>query len=194
MPASRSFRPLRYARHAWAPMTDAEWDLLRPLVTRPGPGRPPAEPRRTWDAIFWVACSAGPWKHLPEALGRPDTAHRALRRALRSGVMDALLLGISRHRVGRQLLAPLGWRIARAWRRLCRLVPLPRILVARKLGLLDALPCDPWFLPKPHLSELLRAYFKVFLAAGPIRRVFLGLLKVMHGIWGGDRRQWRLTD
>src|SRR5687768_10308630 len=93
--------PLRSTpRHPWAPMTDAEWERLAPLVIEwreRRRGRPPSDPRRLWDAIFWVGCSGGPWKDLPPDLGRADTAHRALRRHLRSGLLQRLLLAISPH-------------------------------------------------------------------------------------------------
>ncbi|WP_270938697.1 transposase, partial [Falsiroseomonas oryzae] len=65
----------------WRPMTEAEWTALAAVLRRDGPGRPPRDLRATWDAVFWVACSRGPWRELPAALGRADTAHRALRRA-----------------------------------------------------------------------------------------------------------------
>ncbi|WP_270939075.1 transposase [Falsiroseomonas oryzae] len=151
-----AFPPHRFARHAWAPMTDAEWALLGPLVTRalePGPGRPPQDPRRLWDAIFWVACSTGPWRELPAHLGKADTAHRTLRRHVRSGLLDRLLLAISPHPINGGLFAGLAWRIARAWRRMARRMTMGQLLMAKRLGLLSALPCDPGWLPKPHLSE-----------------------------------------
>lgn len=90
----------------WQPLTDSEWAALLPLL-RPGAplGRPPANLRRTWDAIFWVACSKTPWHHLPAHLGRPDTAHRALRRAARAGLLDRLLIAVSRHPLATDSLA-----------------------------------------------------------------------------------------
>ena len=190
--------PLRPSpRHAWAPMTDAEWALLEPLVTRafdgPRLGRPPADPRRLWDAIFWVACSAGPWRDLPPELGKADTAHRALRRHVRSGLMDQLLLAISPHPSNRGLWAAFAWRIARAWRRMARRLSMPQLLMGKRLGLLSALPCDPWWLPKPHLSEtiLFHAQFLRFDALWP---TLLPYLRTLHGLAMGDPRAWRLRD
>ncbi|WP_270938270.1 transposase [Falsiroseomonas oryzae] len=134
-------------------MTDEEWARLAPMLRRArGAGRPSADLRRRWDAIFWVACSRQPWHALPAALGKADTAHRALRRAARTGLLNGLLIAVSDHPVFGGLDA-LRWRICRACRRVARLLTMGQLLMAERLGLRDALPCDPWWLPKPHLSE-----------------------------------------
>lgn len=190
------FRPRRYARHRWAPMTDAEWALIEPLVTpllAPRRGRRAANPRRTWDAIFWVACSSGPWRALPEHLGKPDTAHRALRRAARAGLLNRLLIGLSDHPEARRLLDPLGWRIARAWRRATRLLKMGQLLLAKHLGLLDALPCHPDRLPRPFLSETLLERARI-LFRWPRHGALLRHCLDLHRLMAGDRRCWRLTD
>lgn len=85
--------PTAILPHPFAPLTDAEYELLRRHLPpeRGRRGRPPADRRRTLDAIFWVACSRGPWRALPERLGRADTASRALRRWARTGHLDLLL-------------------------------------------------------------------------------------------------------
>src|SRR5690606_10128069 len=107
--------------HPWRPLTDAEYEALLPYLPPPGRrGRPPADRRRTLDAIFWVACSKGPWHAPPPHLGRADTAHRQLRRWARAGILDRLLIAVS----GRGPTAPdddaalrsLEYRICRAWR------------------------------------------------------------------------------
>ncbi|MFM2147887.1 MAG: hypothetical protein RLZZ187_193 [Pseudomonadota bacterium] len=190
------FRPRRYARHPWAPMTDAEWALIEPLVTpilAPRRGRPAENPRRSWDAIFWVACSSGPWRSLPEHLGKPDTAHRTLRRAARAGVLGRLLLGLSDRPEIRRVLDPLGWRIARAWRRATRLLNIGQLLFAKHLGLLDALPCPPDRLPRPFLSETVLERARI-LVRWPGNRALLRHCLDLHRLMAGDRRCWRLTD
>ncbi|WP_237216276.1 transposase [Falsiroseomonas oryziterrae] len=192
----QGFQPRRYPRQAWAPMTDEEWALLGPLVTRalvPHRGRRAENPRRTWDAIFWVACSSGPWRDLPEQLGKADTAHRTLRRAARSGLLGKLLMGLSDHPKVKRVLDPLGWRIARAWRRATRLLTMPQLLQARFLGLLDALPCHPDRLPRPFLSETITERAKLLFRGAwnpALHRHLLHLNRLM----AGDRRCWRLTD
>jgi len=177
-------------------MTDAEWALLGPLVTRalvPHRGRRAEDPRRSWDAIFWVACSSGPWRDLPESLGKPDTAHRTLRRAARSGLLDKLLMGLSDHPKVKRVLDPLGWRIARAWRRAARLLTMPQLLLAKFLGLTDALPCRPDRLPRPFLSETIVAQAQDLFRL-PWNRAHHRHLLALHRLMAGDRRCWRLTD
>jgi transposase len=78
-----------------APLTDAEYALLLPFLT-PSTGRPPADRRRTLDAIFHVAMSRCTWADLPTHLGKPDAAQRQLRRWMRAGVMDRLLIAAAR--------------------------------------------------------------------------------------------------
>lgn len=189
-PAAYPLRPT--PRQPWAPMTDAEWAALAPLIAAPArTGRPPADPRRLWDAIFWVACSRGPWRELPPALGRADTAHRALRRHLRAGTLERLLLAISPHPLAGGDLASLAWRIARAFRRVARLMSMAQLLLARRLGLLSALPCAPGDLPLPGLSEILRRAAPLIRHAGPR---LLRILLLLHDALPGRRSAWRLTD
>ncbi|HEV7264091.1 MAG TPA: transposase [Falsiroseomonas sp.] len=174
-------------------MTDAEWSLLAPLVTNErGRGRPPADPRRLWDAIFWVACSAGPWRELPSELGRADTAHRALRRHAQAGTLERLLLAISPHPLaGGEGFGGLAWRIARAVRRVARLVTLAQLLLAKRLGLASALPCAPEHLPSPYLSEFARRLAPLVRGAGP---KLLRALAAVHHMAIGRRDLWRTTD
>mgnify|MGYP001138100397 CR=1 FL=1 len=149
-------RPRYTPPHPWRPLTDAEYEALLPYLPPPGRrGRPPANRRRTLDAIFWIACSREPWRALPPHLGRADTAHRQLRRWARAGVLDRLLLAVS----GKDPTAPavlrrLEYRVCRAWRRAARLMGVGSLSFARRLGLLTALPCDPRWLPDPILSEI----------------------------------------
>jgi hypothetical protein len=170
-------------------MTDAEWAVLAPVVTH-WTGRP-TDNRRLWDAIFWVACSKGPWRELPEALGRADTAHRALRRAARSGTLGRLLLLVSDHPAGRAL--SLRWRVARAARRVARLLDMRHLLLALRLGLRDALPAAPADLPKPHLAAGFTARLGALLpVAQRVPRLFGALRAELRHI-AGRRRAWRLT-
>ncbi|MGG5820666.1 transposase [Falsiroseomonas sp. HW251] len=194
MPTSLVLTPRRFARHDWAPMTDAEWAGLATLVApaQGAAGRRPVDPRRLWDAIFWVACSSGPWREMPEALGKPGTVHRALCRHARAGLLDRLLVGLSSPALATRL-GSLAWRIARAWRRVARLMRLGQLLMAKRLGLLSALPCAPDFLPRPDLSERAMLYGRI-LFRGPWNRPLHRYLRLLLRMMAGDRRQWRLTD
>jgi transposase len=175
--------------HAWEPLTDAEWAALAPFLLA-GRGRPPADRRRTLDAIFWVACSRHPWRLLPPTLGKADSAHRALRRLAAAGGMDRLLEAAARKALPRSL----EWRIARAWRRACRLMPVASLVLARNLGLVAALPCSEADLPNPDLSETLhRARISVLESGLPILRSGLKWLMLLHRMVGGRPQAFRAT-
>ena len=74
--APRLLRPV-----AWRPLTDGEWDVVRPFVmSLHSRGRPVADMRARLDACLHGACMAGPWKELPEQFGKPDTVSRQFRR------------------------------------------------------------------------------------------------------------------
>jgi len=191
--------PLRRSRQMeWRPMTDAEWEALSRCLRR-GPGaargRPPADARRTWDGIFWVACSKGPWRDLPAELGRPDTAHRTLRRAAAARVLHGMLLLVSDHPIAAMGgLRGIEWFIVRAFRRAFRVAPFA-IAYARRLGLASALPCEPFWLPKPHLSETIDALCGIMRALTPRTPLWLlDALRFLHRMAAGDPRKWRATE
>jgi transposase len=191
-----AFFPLRRSRpHAWRPMTDAEWADLAPLIQSEGAGRPPQNRRRTMDAIFWVACSAGPWHALPPNLGNWNSTHRALTRLARSGTLDRLLVAVSRHPLAAQRMGSLEWRIVRAWRRACRLIGLGSLDLARRLGLWSALPCGLNHLPYPeHEGLLLRAARDIVPKDGPPKLAKIGWLMRLHRLVGGNPARFRTTE
>jgi len=181
--------------HPFRPLTDDEAALLSrylpPVEGRRG--RRPTDRRRILDAIFWVACSKGPWKDLPEAYGRADTASRALRRWARSGHLDLLLSQVSTRTRRDTLWNALAWRIARAWRRISRMVGLASLLLAKRLGVLEALPAAPRHLPDLNLSKTAHR-----LSATAMENVhaqapgtFEALARLM-ALAGGARWRWRL--
>jgi transposase len=203
--------------HPWQPLTDAEYAtlcaFLPPIEGRGRRGRRPADRRRTLDAIFWVACSQGPWKELPPELGKPDSAHRQLRRWARAGVLDRLLFAAAgagprggrrrRHRspaerLLRAALAALEYRICCAWRRMARLASVGSLLLAKRLGLWTALPCVSWFLPNPILSETLQCVVAMLFAKldRNLRSLPPGLLALCGralAFAGGQPRRFRLA-
>lgn len=138
------------------PLTDAEYAFLSPHLSSPR-GRRPSDPRRTLDAILWIAATRLPWRALPEHLGRPDTAHRALRRWAKTGQLETALLATHAARHDVPAAASLLHRLCRAFRRMAKILPLASLLLARRLGLEAALPCAPRHLPDPHLSETARS-------------------------------------
>jgi transposase len=158
--------PIRLPPTPWRPLTDAEWACLRvwlphgdPDVPHRGPGRPPKDLRRTVDAIFWVAASQGPWKQLPPELGKPGTAHRTLSRWARAGVLERLLVAATQpDGGGGATLQGLGWWLARAFRRMAKLVSTEALgRVRDALRLVDAWPANPLILPDRDLSKTLQA-------------------------------------
>jgi transposase len=175
-------------------MTDAEWTALSLHLRRGGPGRPARDARRIWDGIFWVACSRGPWRDMPAEFGKPDTAHRALRRAAEARHLHGMLLGVSDHPLmAGGALRGLEWFIVRAFRRAFRIAP-HAIAYARRLGLADALPAPPCWLPKPDLSETVKLIAVKLLKCQGDRP--LALLRALHFMARrsvGLPRMWRAT-
>ena len=163
---SVALAPHALAQKPWRPITDREWAELRvwlphgdPDVPHRGPGRPPRDLRKMVDAIFWVAASSGPWKHLPAELGKPGTAHRTLTRWARAGVLEPLLVKATHPDAeGSPPLKALGWWLARAFRRMARIVSTAALaLVHDELGLVDAWPARPLTLPDRNLSKTAKA-------------------------------------
>ena len=144
------------ALRPWRPMSDTEWEAIRPfLPPHEGPGRP-SDKRRTLDAIFWIAASREPWRALPSHMGRGESVARTLRRWARAGWVERLLIAVSDHPLGGgcQVLRRMSWLICRTFRRMLRILGDPAVLLARRLRLRDAWPADPLRLPNPHLSEI----------------------------------------
>jgi transposase len=185
-----------FARSAGAPamrpLTDAEYAFLAPHLSSPR-GRRPSDPRRTLDAILWIAATRLPWRALPEHLGRPDTAHRALRRWARSGHLEAALLATHAAAPEVPAAASLLHRLCRAFRRMARILPLASVLLARRLGLAAALPCAPRHLPDPDLSEIVRT--AALRALDDPRAHPPSLFRLLGRLFrqaGGRLRAWRL--
>jgi transposase len=177
-------------------MTDAEWEALSRLLAPrrpPSRGRPPAQRREAWDAIFWVACSSGPWSALPPQLGKADTVHRALRRAAAAGRLGLLLFALARKAIPQ--MQSLEWRLVRAYRRMFRVMPGSGIAVARRLGLLSALPCHPRDLPDPRWHPLLLALGSRVVLRRPlvIQPGESRLIRALMALCRGNPAAWRTT-
>ncbi len=184
----------RTPKRPWRPMTDAEWSSLSALLRR-ATGRPPANARRTWDGIFWVACSSGAWREMPAEFGRADSVHRALRRAGEAKILHLILLRASPHPAwDGDPLRGIAWFIVRAFRRAFRTAP-GAIRFARHLGLRDALPCHPLLLPQPGLSETVIAlYRKAMKAPGGLTEAAVAALTALSTRVLGHPWLWRATD
>lgn len=117
-----------------------------------------ASPRTRLDAIFRAVTlkhpqgGRAPWRLLPEAFGKPDTASRTHRRWAAAGLWARLLVEVARPDCP-PVLRRLTHRVCCAFRRAVRQMGLQSIVLARRLGLYSALPAPSLYLPDPDLSE-----------------------------------------
>jgi transposase len=77
-------------------LTDAQWERLAPLLPpqRPDTGRPAHDHRTVLNGILWVLRSGAPWRDLPDAYGRWQTAYSRFRRWQATGVWDEILIAL----------------------------------------------------------------------------------------------------
>ena len=69
----------REVRAMAAPLTDSQWNAIRPLLPPPArEGRPRADDRRTLDGILYVVRNGCRWHDLPREYGSPVTCWRRL--------------------------------------------------------------------------------------------------------------------
>lgn len=87
-------------------LTDAQWELLGPLVPQPArSGRPSLWSRRQLvDGIRWRVRTGSPWRDLPGVYGSWAAAYGLFRRWQRNGTWQRLVIAL-------QALADAGGRI-----------------------------------------------------------------------------------
>jgi transposase len=143
---------------ARAPLTDPEWDALAPFLARAegAPGRPiEGGARARLDAIFRVAAGKLRWGQAGHGGVAADTIARQFRRWAKGGLFARLLKQAAKGRRAKGIpsaLRGLEHWICAAHRRSVRVCGVRAIALARRLGLLSALPGPPWLLPDPVLS------------------------------------------
>ena len=72
-------------------LTNTQWKKLEPYVSaRSRRGRPPADARRTLEAVLYVLSSGCRWDELPPELGSHVTAWRRWRKWKEDGTMDII--------------------------------------------------------------------------------------------------------
>jgi len=185
--------PRHYTKpRTWQPMTDPEWDIIRPHILWLGAGRPLRDLRTRVDGMFWVAASGRRWADLPRHFGRADTISRHFRRMTQRHLWQKLLHLLADNQAPAALKALEHW-ICRACQRAARVAGLTLITVARRLGFLSTLRGPPWFLPDPDLSEtclrVTDAFLNRLLAAGrSVPEGTFALCGRLLGIAGGRRR------
>ena len=136
-----------------APLSDLQWQALRPLLAPRSPqSRPLHDLRGRIDAIFALIATDAPWRELPAQHGKPDSVSRHYRRLTHTGLWEQCLKALAAAKPGNPLreLEPILCRCAR---RSYRLRGLRLILAARRLSIYRALPGPSWLLPDPDLSE-----------------------------------------
>src|SRR6266571_6810877 len=80
-------------------LTEAQWQVLRPLLTpkrRPdGRGRPWRDARVVLNGILWVLRTGAQWADLPDRYPPYQTCHRRFQEWVRSGVLDRVLQALA---------------------------------------------------------------------------------------------------
>lgn len=97
-------------------LTEAQWQLLQPLLPRPkkqpgGPGRPPVDRRRVVNAILYVNKTGCQWRMLPKAYGHWNTVYHYFSAWSRAEVWARVLArlhGQERTRQGRAVQPSAG--------------------------------------------------------------------------------------
>ena len=75
-----------------APLTDAEWEMLEPLLpNKPPAGRPYNDHRTVLDGIMWVARTGSSWREMPEEYGKWEGAYRRYELWLAQGLWQRIL-------------------------------------------------------------------------------------------------------
>jgi transposase len=72
-------------------LTDAQWELLQPMLPKPsGRGRPPSDRRPILNAILYVLKGGIPWRMLPSDFPAWQTVYHVFRRWAGDGTWEAL--------------------------------------------------------------------------------------------------------
>ena len=99
----------REERATSTPLTDEQWERIRPLLpatTQGGVGRPRANDRRALDGVLYVLRNGCRWRDLPRNYGSPVTCWRRFSEWEASGVWE---------RIWQALLGTLDARGRQAW-------------------------------------------------------------------------------
>lgn len=76
------------ARHS---ISDSQWELIEDLFPEPAStGRPPAEPRKMVNGIFWRLRTGAPWRDVPEEFGSWMTVYKHFDRWNSDGTLDTI--------------------------------------------------------------------------------------------------------
>ena len=79
---------------AWGDLTDAEWELVGPLLSAER-GRRGHENRRHLDGILWRAREGARWRAIPERYGKWNSVWRRFARWRDLGVFEAVFAALA---------------------------------------------------------------------------------------------------
>src|SRR5690606_1231344 len=73
-------------------LSDGQWAVIEPLLPKPkpGPGRPPAAPRKTLNGILYVLKTGCTWADMPRQYGSPTTCWRRLKQWSEDGTWERI--------------------------------------------------------------------------------------------------------
>ena len=74
-------------------LTDAQWELLKPLLEKEqqGKGRPRVPAREVLSGVLWILRTGAPWKDLPDRYPPYQTCHRRYQEWVDEGKLDEVL-------------------------------------------------------------------------------------------------------
>ena len=67
-------------------LSDAEWEIIAPLLPNKPRGVPRVDDRRVLNGIFWVLRTGSPWRDVPERYGPYTTVYNRFNRWAKDGV------------------------------------------------------------------------------------------------------------
>ncbi|ASV11072.1 IS5 family transposase [Leptospira santarosai] len=81
-------------------LTDAQWDILKPLMIEPSPredgkGRPRSDTRSVLNGILWILRTGAQWKDLPDRYPSYQTCHRRFQEWNRNGTMRKMICSLA---------------------------------------------------------------------------------------------------
>jgi transposase len=94
-------------------VTDAEWELVAPLLSMER-GRPGHENRRHLDGILWRAREGARWRAIPERYGKWNTVWRRFARWRDLGVFEAVLAALAGSGAAEERLQMIDATVVRA--------------------------------------------------------------------------------
>jgi transposase len=73
-------------------LTDEQWEFIEDIFPEPAPtGRPPADPRKMFDAVLWLNNTGAKWRDLPPELGAWQTVFRYFDRWNGNGTLEKIV-------------------------------------------------------------------------------------------------------